>query len=545
MKMRLVLIFLFVVSALQAQFVPVHMSYQHVYDFVDELANDGVIEINSAVRPYSRKQIAQLLHQADIRGEELNTRQSEQLQFYIQEFRLENGSNKFYRTDVDLIRKENRLSVSVHPAGVFYADTSTTLAITPILGAVYYANNNGNMYHRWVGAQMYGNFGNWGFYGSLRDNAENHPFSSKNYLVNRTGGNYKSTDYSEMRGGVTYANKWFAAGLVKDHLSWGTNYHGSNIFSTRTPSIAQFKVAFKPAKWFELNSFNGWLVSHQIDSINSIIFPDGSDREVMLKKFISANIFTLYPWKHTTFAFGNSVVYTGETMNLAYLIPFLTYKADTPNTEEIRPTGKSAGHNTQFFMDVSFRAIKHLHLYYSLFADDLKTERWSKVDEHNHFSYKTGAKLSNWPVRNIRLGVEYTKSQPMTYGYDAALTTFKSNDYTLGHYLKDNAEEVVFDARFQPIAALWFDIIHTKARKGESYIFDRSSEDLYKHGFIENEVWSMTTTETRFTFQSSYNVLITGSLCFSDVKGDMATVYTPKFYQGKQLTFSLGVTVGF
>ena len=61
---NLLLILVFGVFTLQAQDIPNHISYYRIYDFLDELANDGLIEINSAVKPYSRSFIAEKLIEA-------------------------------------------------------------------------------------------------------------------------------------------------------------------------------------------------------------------------------------------------------------------------------------------------------------------------------------------------------------------------------------------------------------------------------------------------------------------------------------------------
>lgn len=543
MKKRIKLLLLVIIPiSIYAQYVPVHISYEHVYSFIDELATEKQININTAIKPYSRQQIAEWLTQVD--STTLNKRLQKELAYYKNEFRLELGHNNKAARDIDFLRKEN-IAISLKPTGVFYADSTTTLSLNPIMGGVYYKNDDGSMYHRWVGAQVYGSYNKLGFYGSLRDNAENQPFSKQKYLVNRTGGNYKGTDYSEMRGGITYANKWFMAGLAKDHLSWGTNYHGSNAIGFRTPSYAHLKMSFKPTKWFELNYMHGWLVSHLIDSVNTIVFPGGAIRAVMLKKFVAANMFTLYPWQHTSLSFGNAVIYAGDNMKLAYALPFMLFKAKNPNNEVSYPTEEDAGRNPQFFMDFSTHAIRHLHLYFTLFADDMKTSRWSKVSEHNFYSYKLGAKLSNWPVRNTRLGIEYTKTTPMTYQYDSKLSNYESNAYTMGHYLGDNADELVLDFRLKPAANLWLDVIYTKARKGESFIFDRNDEALYQHGFMENEVWQMNSTEVKVTHQVAYNVLLFGSVSMSNYEGDAVAKYTPEFFRGKQTTIAGGLAIGF
>ena len=50
-----------------AQAIPVSMEYTEVYDFIDELITDGYIVHQTAVRPYTRTQIANMLLEASRR----------------------------------------------------------------------------------------------------------------------------------------------------------------------------------------------------------------------------------------------------------------------------------------------------------------------------------------------------------------------------------------------------------------------------------------------------------------------------------------------
>ena len=63
-KTILILNFLFIAVISFAQNIPQHISYSRIYDFVDELANDGFFELNSAVKPYSRLFITEKLLEA-------------------------------------------------------------------------------------------------------------------------------------------------------------------------------------------------------------------------------------------------------------------------------------------------------------------------------------------------------------------------------------------------------------------------------------------------------------------------------------------------
>ena len=67
------------------QNIPQNISYTRIYEFVDELANEGIFEVNSAVKPYSRDFIAQKLREAFDNEELLNRRQVEELHFFMQD----------------------------------------------------------------------------------------------------------------------------------------------------------------------------------------------------------------------------------------------------------------------------------------------------------------------------------------------------------------------------------------------------------------------------------------------------------------------------
>ena len=57
----------FATQMAHAQAIPVSMEYTEVYDFIDELINDGYIVHQTAVRPYTRTQIANMLLEASRR----------------------------------------------------------------------------------------------------------------------------------------------------------------------------------------------------------------------------------------------------------------------------------------------------------------------------------------------------------------------------------------------------------------------------------------------------------------------------------------------
>ncbi len=85
MKDKILLICFLSLSCLfvVAQDIPQHISYTRIYDFLDELANDGFIELNSAIKPYSRKFISEKLLEAQNQDNYLNRRQRKEIEFFF------------------------------------------------------------------------------------------------------------------------------------------------------------------------------------------------------------------------------------------------------------------------------------------------------------------------------------------------------------------------------------------------------------------------------------------------------------------------------
>ena len=81
-----ILVVSFIATNIFSQNIPQNTSYTRIYDFLDELANDGIIEINSAIKPYSRDFIAQKLKEAQIDSNRLNSRQAAEIHFFLQSF---------------------------------------------------------------------------------------------------------------------------------------------------------------------------------------------------------------------------------------------------------------------------------------------------------------------------------------------------------------------------------------------------------------------------------------------------------------------------
>ena len=570
-KTHTILIFVLLATMLagrvNSQEIPHPVVNTGVYEFLDELASLQIIELNSAVKPYSRLYIALRLNEAEERREELNLRQQKELDFYLLDFNKE------------LMISGHQSSVISHPAssighpclpadafsqaGVFghphnswffsksrdkslrrdlfyYRDSLFSITINPILGGEVFINSDGRAtYYRNFGeARAY--VGRWGFYASLRDNHEKPLLGRPQYLTKREGGHVKgSTDWSEMQGGVTWSWKWGSAGFVKDRQQWGNNYNGANIFGGNNPTFVQLRLNLKPAKWFEFNWFHGWLNSMVTDSSRSCWVSNsyGTDyREVYHKKFIAANMVTFTPVKNLNISAGNSIVYTDKHFNPVYLMPLFFYKSVDHSL-----TSGVDNMNSQTFIDISSRNIKHLHLYATLFIDELSVARFGKDDEWNFFSWKTGFRLSNFPLQNLSFTTEFTYSYPLSYQHYVPTLTFETQNFNLGHYLRDNSREWYLALDYRPLRTLNIGVWLTDAVRGPDYT--ELGTPRVGNPPLASVEWQSRVYGLRASYQVINDLYTWCSFAVSDVSGD-GRWSSPYFYGGKS-TFNLGLTFGF
>lgn len=525
-----------------AQETPYHIDHESVYDFIDELANQQLIEINSAVKPYSRRQIANWLLSAQT-STQLSRRQKKEVDFYLKEFNREINPNKKEGKRFDL----------------FYYNDSLFRITANIIAGIEARQYEELVHHRWNGGEVYGAIGKHiAFYGSLRDNHENKQLTGKQALTQQRGavykGYYKKSDYSEARGGVTYSWDWGSVGLHKDHFAWGNNYHGANILSAHQPSTTFISLKAKPTHWLEYNYIHSWLVSEVVDSTRSYGSGYEGRREVYVDKYLAAALFTITPMKNLNFSIGNSIIYADTKFNPSYLIPFLFYKSVD---HTYNGSYNNIGHNSQMFFDISSRQIKNLHLYTSVFIDEIYIgQMFNKEKQSNFLSYKIGSRLGNL-LPNTSLTVEYTHNNPLAYTHIYPSTSFASNGYGMGHYLRDNAEELYLAIRCKPLRGLDLQLSYTHARKGEEYQKVIDSEDFSGHPeinteeprwglpFIKETLWQKRAVKLSIRYQIINDLFIFAQAEHQDISGSRAADFSLPHELTGNKSFWFGFNFGF
>ncbi len=508
-----------------------------VYDLLHELADQNMVELGSQTMPYTRRTIRNALKEARKKKDSLGERQKAELELYLRDLLKGTAPSDSFDKRLDLF---------------YHYDSNFAFSINPILGGKVHYNEEGIAWHRWNGAEAWGSVGDHlGIYASLRDNGVNRPLYREKHLETEQGRNYKlvdeeeggRTDFSEMQGGISYAWEWGHVGLIKDELIWGTHYRQANIFSGKPPSFAYLDLDLEPTDWFRFRYIHASLVSEVVDSSRSYR-NNGVFRGVMQDKYLAANLFIFTPWSGVDLSIGNSIIYADDGIELAYLNPVMFYKSVD---HTYSATGSSAlGQNAQMFADFSVRRLPNLHLYGTLFMDELDIGNfWDDEDHTRLFSIKGGFRLSGL-IEDLEWTVEYTRTNPWTYRHQIPSTTFASNGYTLGHYLKGNSEELFSSLRYKPLRGLLIEAYGNRAVKGAPVVHQRLKGNPNVQGldFIEETVWS----SLSFGVEARYEVINDGFITLGvrrrQVKGKMER-FTAPYYHGTTTTLEGGVNFGF
>lgn len=499
----LLIVLLLTASMAQAQVMPVSLEYTEIYDFLDELATDGIIDLTEAVRPYNRAQVAAMLSTAQQKDSLLSRRQKDDLQFYLQDYALELDTLPVYhsyghRHVTQWITPVSNLSLADPSLHILTKNKIFKFRVLPILGMDLYASKKGAITKRWYGIDIQMDIAHHlSIWGSLRDNSWNGSWlnntyfptsgdklngarlTKPGYLNNLPGVQYKEAnyggDFSDSRGGIALYTWWGRIGVERDRLQWGDAQLSSTILSAHNPAVPMVTIQLTPCKWFQFDYFHAWLVSNVLDSTYyyTEVYDEGVTKMHYrpMNKFMAANMFTFKPIKYIHFSFGNSVVYAERNVQAAYFIPIAFFKS----LDHLMTKGLGVeNQNSQVFGSITIRPTDHLRLYGTFYLDEFKFARLSPSNkEKNPISYVVGFQWSGWPVNGLSLKGEFMRSYIATYTHSIKVLDYTSNTYNMGHYMGDNAQSIFVQLSYRPTRSLRLTLDYTQDTKYRNYDYVR------------------------------------------------------------------------
>ncbi|MDT8394745.1 MAG: capsule assembly Wzi family protein [Bacteroidales bacterium] len=553
MRLTITLIILLSCQLAWAQTV-YESSNKGVYTLLDELANDKIIDINDMVKPWSRVYIAEKLQEALDREEMLTARQAGEIAFYMKDYRLEVIKITKNLKPGNTFPRQKMPAISLDPPALSYRDSLFAFSLRPLWEIAFIANKNTTALSNRIGAEAFGYYSqHLGIYGRYLYGYENMPLSAPEYLAGTAGQVTQVTkngglDYHDLTWGIMYSWRWGSLGVVNDRPEWGSNYFGANILSGRAPAFTQIRLQLNPAKWFEFNYMHGWLGSGVVDSSRSY-WSGSTYKEIMRKKYIAANMFSFKPIPYLSISFGNSIIYSDIPVQVAYLVPFLFFRlADY----EVSGMSDDASANSQMYFNISSRNIRHLHLYFSMFIDELSVYRFGDKNRNNFFSYKGGFRLGNWPLQDLSFTAEYTYTLPAVYDHYISTNTFASDSYTLGHYLGGNAHELFLALQYKPLRGLLLELSYNFGQHGSNAGYDGvvRADEIPMLGTI---TWQKNIAGLQASYAILSNASIFAGIQYSniegfDAEGQTATghliKFSPEIFWNETISGNAGIRIG-
>jgi len=500
--------FLSSLSYSQTVFEPVQSS---VYDFLDRMAQKGIIEFSDIARPVSRKYIAEkLLKVKRLIGEEVNRKgkeealtavEKEDLEFYLKDFGMEtealqrargneisvnsqesivNGKNE----DLRSTKATSSITTIVNwdPYGRWrlfsYEDSLFKINADPILGYQAGKRDGAKYSHSWNGVTLYGYIADKiGYSLRFNDNSENGTTidKSKSFTpvtgISITKADNNNIQYDQVEANIATDWSWGDAAIGKDFLNWGYGRSGLLVLSDKAPSFPYIRLDIHPVKWLHFNYIHAWLNSNVIDTnADYTTLRQSSYRTVFRDKYFVSHSITVTPETGLNLSIGESMIYA-DKLEIPYLIPIMFFRlAD----HYLSQNNNGAGGNASIFFGVSSRnQLKNTHLYGTLFIDEFTIENmFNSQKQHMQIGFTLGGSVTDLPIDNLTLTLEFTKIYPGVYTHYIPTETYQSNGYDLGDWMGNNADRIYGALDYRLIRGLTATLWGQYIRKGATATAD-------------------------------------------------------------------------
>jgi hypothetical protein len=424
--------------------------------------------------PLSRDYIATKLDTLSYHTRKLTPLEQEELIFYRKDYTLEN--NTLQQVDLETPYK----SVVKTRAGdrfrvASYQDKQFAVNAQPILGyeSEFVLEDGSNISRSWKGAWLYGYLGKHvGFSFNFVDYLESglridkkQTFEPSTGLIISNGGD-NQFNHNSIIGNISTNWKWGTLTLGKDYMPIGYGAGGKLILSQRAPAFPMIRLDITPVKWLSFNYAHIWLNSNVIDTTS--IRPSTIPGNIFFSyrdKFLVTHSLSFKPYNGINVMVGESAIYS-DKLQIAYFIPVMFFTALDHYLGGINNNSLS---NSQLFLQLSSRNnISKTHLYGSFFIDEMRIKDiFSPEKAKNHTGYTLGASVADFPVNNISLQLEYTRIRPFVYENYQQTQTYASEDYTLGHWIGSNADQLYMSFLWRMFRGAHLQGSYSFVRKGD------------------------------------------------------------------------------
>ncbi|MBN2017404.1 MAG: hypothetical protein JW794_04640 [Candidatus Cloacimonetes bacterium] len=530
-KKSCLLIFLLVFStALVAQVVLVPLD-NDVYDFLERMQVKGMTgRYFDGIKPMPRTDIREYLVHIDDYDEyaNLSLHDIEQLQRFLDEFSYESKytpsieeiSSRFIEEFINVLldedadttyTEEEKWKLLKFPYKFYSGDSY--ISFEP----KFQAEHNVNSSDTATFAENYQRLTGGGYiFGYLGDNI-GFSFDGVNNAVNGNIFDVKKIDcsdqgigveheregryyYEEVDAAVSFSTKYADLTIGRFSNYWGCGHTGSVSLSNKAPSYPQVMVRAKFSDWLRFVYFHGWLESNILDDSTSYLIhyeeDQTFDREFYKKKYVAAHRLEIAPSDRFSFGLSELLYYGERDAECVYFIPIMLFWSAQRYTND--------QDNEMIGLDYEWIPFLGLKTYGSLLIDEIALSKiFKKNESHNYVAYQLGAYIVEPFMTGLDFRIEYTHVNPWVYTHKFPINYATSDDYWMGYWTGQNADNLYFGIDFQ---------VNTKCKLSMDYsIYRKGAQDSIKYQYkippVEKFMYGHQYTKNTFSINCSYELL--------------------------------------
>lgn len=431
-----------------------------IYQFLDRMADKGLIELNDVVQPISHLQIIGCLQSLQKKSTQLSALEQKELIFFWREYQSPLDYVDSVNQPLRILKKD----INQRWRGATVGNKNFYLQLDPVTGAKLIEGTHETVTQFGSGIDIKGFAGkHLAFQFNWRDITETgkgidftKTGNAEMGMVRKDNSLNSSLNYSNFKGAIGYQFKNGSISVGQDQLTFGYGNHGRIVLSEKAPSFPFIRLDLHPISWLHFNYAHTWLQSNVIDSSRSYNLGNtiyGGKQLFYVPKFMAIHSIQLIPAKGVSVSIGESIIYNGHLF-VPYLIPIMYFKAlDNYNS---MGDNNPASANSQLFGQVSLRNIvPRAHLYGTLFIDELRLSKiFSKNKRRNQLGYTLGIEKQDFPVANLSVGAEYTRVNPFVYDNFIGAEQYTHAKYSLGDWMGNNFDRSTLFFSYKPVARL-------------------------------------------------------------------------------------------
>ncbi|MCB0494637.1 MAG: hypothetical protein KDC79_00750 [Cyclobacteriaceae bacterium] len=442
----------------QSTNIPLNKDTYHLIDRFEILSGEMEPNNHSAVKPYTRKAVAQITDSI----QKMDMKLSRQDQFNLEYLRNDNWEWVDSSTNVS---KHPFMKVFYKNKSDFYYGADKEEAIAIHVSPVLYLSVGGETassnytYINTRGVQVRGLIDKKvGFYTFIGENQARFPayvrdFVNENTVVPNEGFwktfGTNGYDFFTATGYISFnVTKHINFQFGHDRQFIGDGYR-SMIMSDFSPPALFLKINTQVWKLNYTNLFtqvfaDAYGQSH--GSVSNSRFP---------KKYLVAHRLGVNIGKHVNIGVYEAVVFGREDslgnnhFELSYLNPIIFYRSLEQQNGSLD--------NALIGLDAKWNFLHRFSLYGQLLLDEFKLDEvlartgwWA-----NKFGYQVGLKYVNaFGVKNLDLQTEFNLARPYTYSHSSIYSNYANYRQAVAHPLGANFKETIGIVRYQPIPKL-------------------------------------------------------------------------------------------